>query len=90
MGRVGPAPSDNIVATLVALLSTATIPLAVPFTHRFSKEGIRQMILVTSIIVAAEVAIFAQKEPYDTMHPKRMYIFSTENVSFSGILDLCN
>lgn len=86
MGRVGgAAPSDNIVATIVGVLGTITFPLAVPFAHRLSKAQIKQAIGALALVVSLQIAIFAQKRPFDDMHPSRMFIFRIENVCYLPI-----
>ena len=35
-----------------------------------------------TLITGLMMAIFAQINPYDALHPKRLYIIHSENVSF--------
>ncbi|EAU90683.2 hypothetical protein CC1G_03952 [Coprinopsis cinerea okayama7 len=79
-GRMGAdAPSDNLIATLVALLGAPALPLLLPLSHRFGKTALTRGVLVCSILVVASVAVFVRREPFDEMHQKRLFVIHMEN-----------
>lgn len=42
---------------------------------------LKTMILIMALITAVPIAIFSAREPFDSMHQKRVYVMRTENVS---------
>ncbi|KAJ7056182.1 hypothetical protein C8F01DRAFT_1029694 [Mycena amicta] len=82
-GRMGPVPADNIVATLVSLLGSLSLPLVVPFAHRVGPQTLRKMVGVLGVGVLLNIAIYAQKDVFDEMHQKRLFVVHLENVTTS-------
>ena len=76
------APAENIIATSVALTSSYLLPLVLPFFHRFGPRFVMKSAINLTLITGLMMAIFAQINPYDALHPKRLYIIHSENVSF--------
>ncbi|TFK34083.1 hypothetical protein BDQ12DRAFT_690347, partial [Crucibulum laeve] len=83
-GRIGAdAPADNIIATIVAVIGAQGLPLAFPFIHRFGRKTISRGIIFASIATSVMIAVFALKEPFDSMHQKRLFVLHLENVTTS-------
>lgn len=94
-GRIGAnAPADNLIATIVAGVGALGVPLVVPFVWRFQNRPqteasrgetgvLKTLIIVMALITAVPIAIFSVREPFDSMHQKRVYVMRTENVSAS-------
>ncbi|RXW13262.1 hypothetical protein EST38_g12592, partial [Candolleomyces aberdarensis] len=83
-GRMGAeAPSDHIIAILVAVLGAPAFPLAIPLMHRFGKRALLRGIIVTSVLAAGSIAFFSARDPFDAMHQKRVFVLHMENVTTS-------
>ncbi|KAF9264544.1 hypothetical protein L218DRAFT_958254 [Marasmius fiardii PR-910] len=81
-GRLGAdAPTDNIMATIVTALGAIAFPLIPPFVHRFDRSVLVRGVLFLSVVTAIIMAIFAARDPYDSMHQKRIYMLRTENIT---------
>lgn len=81
-GRMGEdAPAEHIIAIIVAINGTYAIPLLLPFVHRFSRRFLKRAILVPLLCSAVSIAIFARREPFDMMHPKRLFVLHMENIT---------
>jgi hypothetical protein len=86
-GRIGAdAPSEHIIASLVALLGAYSFPLlpalVTRFGHRSATRGAVLSLLV-SIVVAG---IFAAKEPFDELHQRRFFVMHMHNVRVVPVL----
>ncbi|KAI0792197.1 hypothetical protein C8Q75DRAFT_754855 [Abortiporus biennis] len=81
-GRIGEdAPADHIIASIVAVTGAYTLPLAVAFIHRFPPRIILRATIIPAILTTVAIAVFAAREPFDFMHPKRIFILHTENIT---------
>ncbi|KAG7087620.1 hypothetical protein E1B28_013568 [Marasmius oreades] len=81
-GRLGTdAPTDNIMATIVSVLGAISFPLIPPFIRRFDRSVLVRSVSLLSIVTAITIAVFAARDPYDSMHQKRIYILRTENIT---------
>ncbi|KZT25302.1 hypothetical protein NEOLEDRAFT_1178422 [Neolentinus lepideus HHB14362 ss-1] len=81
-GRIGrDAPSENIIASIVAITVSYTFPMVLPFVHRFGRRVSARVVLLLSIVMAASMATFAMRSPFDGLHQKRMFIIHMENVT---------
>ncbi|KAJ7509606.1 hypothetical protein B0H11DRAFT_1960274 [Mycena galericulata] len=80
-GRLGNVPADNIVGTLISVLSAQAVPLVLPFAHRFGRAALRQLVLVLSLLTAVNMAIYAQRDVFDAMHQKRLFVLHLENAT---------
>ncbi|THH28363.1 hypothetical protein EUX98_g5818 [Antrodiella citrinella] len=82
-GRMGAeAPADHIIASIVAFCGAISFPLLLPFIHRFPRITTRA-ILVSSVATAVAMAAFSMREPFDRMHPKRLFVLHMENITSS-------
>ncbi|KZT10195.1 uncharacterized protein LAESUDRAFT_756379 [Laetiporus sulphureus 93-53] len=83
-GRIGEeAPAENIIASIVAGAGSYTLPLLVPFVHRFGRRTIKRALVVCSILTAVAMAVFSMRSPFDSMHQKRVFVIHMENVTTS-------
>lgn len=73
------APADHIIASIVAFTGSIAFPLLLPFIHRFPRV-MGRAVLVSSILTAVAMAVFSTREPFDKMHPKRLFVLHMENV----------
>ncbi|TDL26482.1 hypothetical protein BD410DRAFT_741807 [Rickenella mellea] len=81
-GRMGAdAPAEFIIASMVALISSYTFALVIPFCHRFGKRFLHRALGFSFLATVLSVAIFSLRTPYDFMHPKRLYIIHSENIT---------
>ncbi|KAI0924464.1 hypothetical protein AcW2_005343 [Taiwanofungus camphoratus] len=81
-GRIGEeAPAEHIIATIVAGAGAYTLPLLVPFMHRFGPRFLARAILLLSMVTAVAIAVFSMKSPFDPMHQKRMFVIHMENIT---------
>ena len=68
------APTDHIIASMVATTGAYNFPLVIPFSHRFGRK-----VLARSVVLV--IAYFARREPFNSMHQKRLFILHHKNVS---------
>ncbi|OSX64019.1 hypothetical protein POSPLADRAFT_1065412 [Postia placenta MAD-698-R-SB12] len=81
-GRIGEeAPAEHIIASIVAGAGSYTLPLLVPFVHRFGRRTILRGAVLFSMLTALAMAIFSMRSPFDAMHQKRVFIIHMENVT---------
>ncbi|KAJ7131725.1 hypothetical protein C8R43DRAFT_1024401 [Mycena crocata] len=80
-GRLGNVPADNIVATLISFLGAQALPLVIPFAHRFGRKTLRRIVVVLSVFTLLNMASYTQKNVFDDMHQKRLFILHLENVT---------
>ncbi|EMD39116.1 hypothetical protein CERSUDRAFT_104381 [Gelatoporia subvermispora B] len=81
-GRMGKdAPAEHIIATIVAFCGAYTLPLVLPFVHRYSRALLIRSVLLVTLLTAAVMLYFSLKSPFDTMHPKRLYVLHVENTT---------
>ncbi|TFK20267.1 hypothetical protein FA15DRAFT_673638 [Coprinopsis marcescibilis] len=81
-GRMGAdVPSDNLIATLIAVLGAPALPLLLPLSHRFGKRALVRGILLMTIVTSVSIAYFATRQPFDEMHQKRLFVIHMENVT---------
>ena len=83
-GRMGEiSPADNIIATIVSVLTFLCLPSAIPLAHRYGGAQLKKAIGVLiglSVVIAAIFASPAWK-PFDEMHPKRLFVHQVENIT---------
>ncbi|KAG6844823.1 hypothetical protein H0H87_003390 [Tephrocybe sp. NHM501043] len=71
-GRIGAdAPADNLIATIVSSIGALSLPLVIPFAHRFGARTLRRGVAMLGFTTAVLVAVFAMKVPFDAMHQKQ-------------------
>ncbi|KAJ7202713.1 hypothetical protein B0H12DRAFT_1206341 [Mycena haematopus] len=73
--------SDNIVATIVSVLGSQALPLALPFAHRFGRKSLRKVVIVLTAVTLMNMAFYARKPVFDEMHQKRLFVLHLENVT---------
>jgi hypothetical protein len=60
-----------------------TVPLATPFSHRFSEKVRMNALTILSILTVAAVAVFALRSPFDETHQRRLFLLGSDNVRSS-------
>ncbi|EPQ26656.1 uncharacterized protein PFL1_05636 [Pseudozyma flocculosa PF-1] len=81
-GRMGEvSPADNIIATIVAALSFLSLPALVPLSHRYTTATLGRAILALVSLTAVMVAVFAARQPFDALHPKRLFVHQVQNIT---------
>ncbi|TFK64946.1 hypothetical protein BDN72DRAFT_846164 [Pluteus cervinus] len=81
-GRIGAeAPSEHIIATIVSSIGSKSLPLVLPFAHRFGKEKLGKGVLLAGVITVAVMSVFSRREVFDDMHQKRMFVLHLENIT---------
>jgi type III secretory pathway component EscT len=76
------SPTENIIATIIGSLGAISLPLLLPFAHRFGRRSLFRGVLIMSIVIVIVIGVFAMKVPFDAMHQKRLFVLHVENVSF--------
>ena len=80
-GRMGSeAPGEHIIACIVAIAGSYTLPLVIPFAHRFNRKVLIRSVMLFSGIATAAMIVFAGRSPFDEMHQKRLFVIHMENV----------
>jgi len=81
-GRMGgEAPAEHIIATIVAVSLAYTLPLVLPFAHRYGTNFIFYTIIGLHVVLYATAAIFMQRSPFDELHQRRLFILSSDNIT---------
>ena len=81
LGRIGQdAPSEYIIASMTALLGAYAYPSVIAFSHRFSRRTLARSVLYLSALSGAVMLVFMQREAFDEMHQKRLFVIHMENV----------
>ena len=75
------APAENIIASIVAIIGSYALPLAIPFIHRYSRAVVVRALFCLSILTVLSMAVFCTREVFDDMHQKRLFVIHMENVS---------
>ena len=80
-GRIGrDAPSEYIIASMAALVGAYAYPSLIALSHRFSRRTLTRSILCLSVLSGITALVFMQREVFDEMHQKRLFILHMENV----------
>ncbi|OBZ74192.1 putative endoplasmic reticulum metallopeptidase 1 [Grifola frondosa] len=81
-GRMGEAaPAEHIIANIVAVSGAYTLPLMVPFVHRYSHRILVRMVVLLTMLTGITMAVFSMRSPFDAMHQKRLFVIHMENVT---------
>ncbi|KAH9951135.1 hypothetical protein B0H21DRAFT_719728 [Amylocystis lapponica] len=81
-GRIGEkAPADHIIATIVGFTTSFSLPLLVPFIHRFGRTALLRAVGLLVTITVVSMAVFSMKSPFDSMHQKRLFVIHMENIT---------
>ncbi|KDQ62015.1 hypothetical protein JAAARDRAFT_190713 [Jaapia argillacea MUCL 33604] len=81
-GRIGgDAPADHVIASIVALTGAYTVPLALPFAHRFGRGVTSRAVVTLGVISVVLMGVFAMRNPFDDMHQKRLFVLHMENIT---------
>ena len=82
VGRIGPdAPAEHIIASMTAVVGAYAFPNVVAFVHRFNRRILVRSILVLTLVSGVAMFVFKQREVFDEMHQKRLFVIHMENVS---------
>lgn len=76
----GEAPAEHIIATIVAVVGSYIVPSIIPFVHRYSRPVLARSILLMVTVTTISMAVFSMRNPFDTMHQKRLFVIHMENV----------
>ncbi|BGP12418.1 hypothetical protein JCM10213v2_000334 [Rhodosporidiobolus nylandii] len=85
-GRLGAeAPVDHIIASLVSGVGYLTIPMLLPFVHRYGASFTARILLLLTLVTAGTMGWFSRPAwgPYDAAHPKRLLCLFMENTTTS-------
>lgn len=84
-GRIGQdAPSEHIIASMAALLGAYAYPSVIAFSHRFSRRTLARSVLYSSALSGVVMLVFMQREAFDEMHQKRLFVIHMENVRITS------
>ncbi|TFY54790.1 hypothetical protein EVG20_g9564, partial [Dentipellis fragilis] len=85
-GRIGrEAPAEHIIASIVAISGAYTLPLALPFAHRYGPRVLSRTVVLLLACTVASAAYFATREPFDPMHQKRLFVLESEDVRCAAL-----
>ncbi len=76
------APSEYIVATIVAISVFLVAPHLVPFSWRLPRRLVRQIIVIIGAVSVLIITVFASGSVrvFDQLHPRRLFILHSEDV----------
>ena len=83
-GRMGEiSPADNIIGTIVAVLTFLCMPFVLPLSHRFGEAALRRTIVFGLAVSVVVIGIFASPamSPFDKWHPKRLFVHQAQNIT---------
>jgi len=81
-GRMGEkAPAEYIIASMTAFIGFYTFPLSIPLAHRFGRKSIQVGAAMFATITMLSMAFMSMKQPFDSTHPKRVFVMHSENVT---------
>ncbi|KAF9097373.1 hypothetical protein BGX23_009076 [Mortierella sp. AD031] len=82
-GRIGvTAPVDNVMAIITGFGVFFISPPLLAFSHRFGASVLKRTIVVFVLAQLAVLSIgLAVLSPYDTMHPKRVFVQHLRNIT---------
>ncbi|KZV66959.1 hypothetical protein PENSPDRAFT_755311 [Peniophora sp. CONT] len=81
-GRIGAeAPAEHIIATIAAVSLAYTVPLVLPFAHRYSGNFILYTIIGLHAVLFITSMVFAQRSPFDELHQRRLFVLSSDNIT---------
>jgi len=81
-GRMGAeAPAEFIISLMVGVIGLYFLPLVVPFCVRFGGRFIVRATIFLGGVSALMIVIFSLRSPFDAMHPKRLFVIHSENVT---------
>ncbi|KAG6824560.1 hypothetical protein H0H93_001900, partial [Arthromyces matolae] len=81
-GRIGAdAPADNLIATIVSSIGALSLPLVIPFAHRFGPRALWRGVVSMGLLTTTLVAVFLMRAPFDDMHQKRLFVLHLENIT---------
>ena len=69
----------NISSRLVTLVLSLTVPLVMPFSHRFSRRVCINAIMVMNIATLAIAMGFTLRSHFDEHHQCRLFVLSSDN-----------
>jgi len=70
---------------MVALIGAYSFPNVVAFVHRFNRRTLARSVLFLSVLTVVTMLVFKQREVFDEMHQKRLFVIHMENVSIFSI-----
>lgn len=70
---------------MVALIGAYSFPNVVAFVHRFNRRTLVRSVLFLSALTAVTMLVFKQREVFDEMHQKRLFVIHMENASVFSI-----
>ena len=65
---------------MTALVGAYTFPGVVAFVHRFNRRTLVRSILLLSVLSGVVMLVFKEREVFDEMHQKRLFVIHMENV----------
>ncbi|KAI0032979.1 hypothetical protein K488DRAFT_48677 [Vararia minispora EC-137] len=81
-GRIGAdAPAEHIIATIATVTLAYTFPLVLPFAHRYGAGAMFKAVIGLNMLLYAMTILFAQRSPFDTLHQRRVFVLSIDNVT---------
>jgi len=81
-GRIGEdAPAEHIIASIVAFTTIFSLPLSIPFAHRYSRRVLTRGVVFLATTTIISMAVFSMKSPFDSMHQKRLFVIHMDNIT---------
>jgi hypothetical protein len=74
---------------MTALLGAYAYSSVLALSHRFSRRTLARSVLYTSVLSGAAMLVFMQREAFDEMHQKRLFIIHMENVGILSSSSVC-
>ena len=65
---------------MAALLGAYAYPSVLAFSHRFNRRTLTRSVLCSSVLSVVAILVFVQREAFDEMHQKRLFVVHMENV----------
>jgi len=73
---------------MTALIGTYSLPGVVAFVHRYNRRTLVRSVLFVSLLSGVVILVFKQREVFDEMHQKRLFVIHMENVRVPQLSEL--
>jgi hypothetical protein len=71
---------------MTAYVGAYAVPNVVAFVHRFNRRTLTRSVYLLSVVSVVVMLVFKEREAFDEMHQKRLFVIHMENVRILSLL----